>query len=110
MLEINVKDYNELDEIFSPDNEVLIEEMYKAVTKAYKEGSSTAEVFKITVGEADYSYEVSVPREEWQNVLDTVLSYFHKEQRTDDCIDVWQLQEGIKAGKVIKKKVANKNK
>jgi hypothetical protein len=110
MLEINVKDYNELDEIFSPGNEVLIEQMYKAVSKAYKEGSTYADVFKITVGEADYSYEVGVPREEWQNVLDTVLSYFHKEQRTDDCIDVWQLQEEIKAGKVIKKKVANKNK
>jgi len=108
MLEINVKDYNELDEIFSPGNEVLIEQMYKAVNQAYKEGKTSAEVFKITVGEADYSYEVSVPREEWQNVLDTVLSFFHKEQRTDECIDVWQLQEGIKAGKVIKKKVADK--
>ena len=108
MLEINVKDYNELDEIFSPGNEVLIEQMYKAVNQAYKEGKTSAEVFKITVGEADYSYEVSVPREEWQNVLDTVLSFFHKEQRTDECIDVWQLQEGIKAGKVIKNKVANK--
>ena len=108
MLEINVKDYNELDEIFSPGNEVLIEQMYKAVNQAYKEGKTSAEVFKITVGEADYSYEVSVPREEWQNVLDTVLSFFHKEERTDECIDVWQLQEGIKAGKVIKKKVADK--
>ena len=82
--------------------------MYKAVNQAYKEGKTSAEVFKITVGEADYSYEVSVPREEWQNVLDTVLSFFHKEERTDECIDVWQLQEGIKAGKVIKNKVANK--
>lgn len=108
MLEINVKDYNELDEIFSPGNEVLIKQMYKAVNQAYKEGKTSAEVFKITVGEADYSYEVSVPREEWQNVLDTVLSFFHKEERTDECIDVWQLQEGIKAGKVIKNKVANK--
>ena len=108
MLEINVKDYNELDEIFSPDNEVLIEQMYKAVNQAYKDGKTSAEVFKITVGEADYSYEVSVPREEWKNVLDTVLSYFHKEGKTDECIDVWQLQEGIKAGKVIKKKVADK--
>lgn len=108
MLEINVKDYNELDEIFSPGNEVLIEQMYKAVNQAYKEGKTSAEVFKITVGEADYSYEVSVPREEWQNVLETVLSFFHKEERTDECIDVWQLQEGIKAGKVIKKKVADK--
>lgn len=108
MLEINVKDYNELDGIFSPGNEVLIEQMYKAVNQAYKEGKTSAEVFKITVGEADYSYEVSVPREEWQNVLETVLSFFHKEERTDECIDVWQLQEGIKAGKVIKNKVANK--
>ena len=108
MLEINVKDYNELDEIFSPGNEVLIEQMYKAVNQAYKEGKTSAEVFKITVGEADYSYEVSVPREEWQNVLETVLSFFHKEERTDECIDVWQLQEGIKAGKVIKNKVVNK--
>ena len=108
MLEINVKDYNELDEIFSPGNEVLIEQMYKAVHQAYKEGKTSAEVFKITVGEADYSYEVSVPREEWKNVLDTVLSFFHKEERTDECIDVWQLQEGIQSGKVIKNKVANK--
>lgn len=108
MLEINVKDYNELDEIFSPGNEVLIEQMYKAVNQAYKEGKTSAEVFKITVGEADYSYEVSVPREEWQNVLDTVLSFFHKQERTDECIDVWQLQEGIQSGKVIKKKVADK--
>ena len=108
MLEINVKDYNELDEIFSPGNEVLIEQMYKAVNQAYKEGKTSAEVFKITVGEADYSYEVSVPREEWQNVLETVLSFFHKEERTDECIDVWQLQEGIQSGKVIKKKVADK--
>jgi hypothetical protein len=51
-----------------------------------------------------------VPREEWNNVLETVLSFFHKQEKTDECIDVWQLQEGIKAGKVIKKKVANKNK
>lgn len=108
MLEINVKDYNELDEIFSPGNEVLIEQMYKAVNQAYKEGKTSAEVFKITVGEADYSYEVSVPREEWKNVLDTVLSFFHKQERTDECIDVWQLQEGIQSGKVIKKKVADK--
>ena len=108
MIEINVKDYNELDEIFNPENEVLIEEMYKAVSEAFKEGKSTAEVFRITVGEADYSYEVSVPREEWHNVLDTVLNFFHKEERTDECIDVWQLQEGIKSGKVNKKKVANK--
>jgi hypothetical protein len=108
MLEINVKDYNELDEIFSPGNEVLIEQMYKAVNEAYKEGKSSAEVFKITVGEADYSYEVSVPREEWKNVLETVLSFFHKQERTDECIDVWQLQEGIQSGKVIKKKVADK--
>lgn len=108
MLEINVKDYNELDEIFSPGNEVLIEQMYKAVNEAYREGKSSAEVFKITVGEADYSYEVSVPREEWKNVLETVLSFFHKQERTDECIDVWQLQEGIQSGKVIKKKVADK--
>ena len=108
MLEINVKDYNELDEIFSPGNEVLIEQMYKAVNQAYKEGKTSAEVFKITVGEADYSYEVSVPREEWKNVLDTVLSFFHKQERTDEFIDVWQLQEGIQSGKVIKKKVADK--
>jgi hypothetical protein len=108
MLEINVKDYKELDEIFSPDNEVLIEQMYKAVNEAFKEGKTSADVFKITVGEADYSYEVSVPREEWKNVLETVLSFFHKQERTDECIDVWQLQEGIQSGKVNKKKVADK--
>jgi microcompartment protein CcmL/EutN len=109
MIEISVKNYDELDEIFNPENEILIEGMYKAVNQAFKEGKSTAEVFRITVGEADYSYEVSVPREEWSNVLETVLNFFHKEERTDECIDVWQLQEGIKSGKVSKKKVANKN-
>jgi len=109
MIEIKVNDYSELDEIFKPDNEILIEEMYKAVNEAFKEGKPAADVFKITVGDADYSYEVSVPREEWHNVLDTVLTFFHKEERTDECIDVWQLQEGIKSGKVSKKKVANKN-
>ncbi len=108
MIEINVENYDELDQIFSPGNEVLIEGMYKAVDQAYREGKSSAEVFRITVGEADYSYEVSVPREEWHNVLETVLAFFHKEERTDECIDVWQLQEGIKSGKVNKKKVANK--
>jgi len=108
MLEINVKDYKELDEVFSPGNEVLIEQMYKAVTKAYDEDRQSAEVFKITVGQADYSYEVSVPREEWNNVLKTVLDFFHKQERTDECIDVWQLQEKIQSGKVSKNKVANK--
>jgi hypothetical protein len=108
MIEINVKSYDELDEVFNPENKNLIEGMYQAVNQAYKEGKATAEVFRITVGEADYSYEVSVPREEWNNVLETVLAFFHKEERTDECIDVWQLQEGIKSGKVSKKKVANK--
>lgn len=108
MLEINVKDYTELDEIFNPNNVELIEQMYKAVSEAHKEGKASADVFKITVGDSDYCYEVSVPKAEWNNVLNTVLSFFHKEERTDECIDVWQLQEGIKAGKVVKKKVASK--
>lgn len=110
MLEINVQNYDELDKLFNPDNVELIEQMYTAVKLAHKENKNTAELFRITVGESDYSYEVSVPREEWNNVLDTVLSYFHKEDRTDECIDVWELQEGIKAGKVVKKKVASKSK
>lgn len=110
MLDINVKDYDELDKIFSPENVELVEQMYKAVAQAYNENKNIAEVFRITVGESDYSYEVSLPREEWNNVLNTVLSFFHKEDRTDECIDVWQLQEKIKAGKDVKKKVASKSK
>lgn len=110
MLDINVQNYEELDKIFNPDNAELIEHLYSAVKQAYKENKNTADIFRITVGEADYSYEVSVPREEWNEVLNTVMAYFHKEDRTDECIDVWELQEGIKAGKVVKKKVASKNK
>jgi len=110
MLDINVQNYEELDKIFSPDNVELIEHLYSSVKQAYNENKNSADIFRITVGEADYSYEVSVPREEWNEVLNTVMAYFHKEDRTDECIDVWELQEGIKAGKVVKKKVASKNK
>lgn len=105
MLDINVKDYAELDQVFNSENEELVEAIYTYIKEASSTKKKSADLFRITVGEADYSYEVSVPKEEWPKVLQTVLDFYHARERSDECIDVWQLIQETQAGNKTSKKV-----
>ena len=60
-------------------------------------GNRTAPLFEITFEGADSMYEISLPRSQWVQALESCLEHLHAKDLSNEQIDCWKLLEVAKA-------------
>jgi len=96
MINLTFKDREEFERLFTPNNGELVAQMSDTIREASEAKKNTAEIFLISFDNSDFSYEVTIAKKEWPVVLQQCLEYYHKNEMSDECIDVWQLLDKIK--------------
>jgi len=101
MVKLHFKNTNEFESIFKLKNIKVTDAIVLGIEKAMQHSSSSASVFSITFDDVDTAYEISLPKKEWVQALESCLKFYHEFERqdediTDKQIDTWKLLEVAK--------------
>ena len=96
MKKLNFKTTEEFEEVFRGRNLEVTRAIVDAIEKAMVTRKRSAKIFEITFDGSDYLTEISLPKSQWPDALQSCLDVFHEKSLSDECIDTWKLLEASK--------------
>ena len=98
MVKLHFKSTEEFEGLFTKKTLAVTRSIVRGIELAMqKNGTRTAPLFEITFEGADSMYEISLPRSQWVQALESCLEHLHAKDLSDEQIDCWKLLEVAKA-------------
>jgi len=96
MVKLHFENTHEFEVLFKNKSIEVTNAIYSGIEKAMQNAKKTALLFEITFEEADRAFEISLPRSQWVQALESCLNHFHELEMSDEAIDCWKLLEAAK--------------
>jgi len=96
MVKLHFENTHEFEVLFKNKSIEVTNAIYSGIEKAMQNAKKTALLFEITFEEADRAFEISLPRSQWVQALESCLNHFHELEMADEEIDCWKLLEAAK--------------
>lgn len=90
-------DMEEFTEFFSEKTPRMTLLIAKAISVAVRTKKKTANMFEVSIQGGDTSFEISLPKSQWETALGACLKYFEEWEMGDEAIDTYLLLKKIKA-------------
>ena len=87
---------DEFETLFTNSDKKVTDAVVEAIEEALEEKKEKADLFRISFKEADFDYEITLPKSEWKTALQGCLNHYEELELTDECIDTWKLMEQVK--------------
>lgn len=97
MVKLHFKTTEEFDGLFKRKTLSVTRSIVQGIESAMQKNKRTAPLFEITFDDADTMYEISLPRSQWVQSLESCLDHLHSQNLADEEIDCWKLLEAAKA-------------
>lgn len=96
MVKLHFNTTDEFEKLFKNKTLAVTRSIISGIEQAVQYRKKTAPLFEISFEEVDMIYEISLPRNQWQNALENCLEHLHAEDLANEQIDCWKLLETIK--------------
>lgn len=96
MVRLHFKRTEEFEGLFKRKTLSVTRSIVDGIDTAFKKDKRSAPLFELTFDEVDTMYEISLPKSQWKNALESCLDHLHTEELADEQIDCWKLIESIK--------------
>lgn len=96
MVKLHFENTNEFEVLFKNKSIEVTNAIYLGIEKAMQDGKKTAMLFEVTFEEAEKMFEISLPRSQWVQALESCLKHFHELEMSNEAIDCWKLLEAAK--------------
>jgi hypothetical protein len=98
VVKLHFKSTEEFEGLFTKKTLAVTRSIVRGIELAMqKNGTRTAPLFEITFEGADSMYEISLPRSQWVQALESCLEHLHAKDLSNEQIDCWKLLEVAKA-------------
>ena len=97
MVKLHFKDPSEFEGLFKRRTLSVTRGIVSGIEKAMMKNKRTALLFELSFEEAENSFEISLPKSQWVNALESCLEHLHAQELPDEQIDCWKLLEAAKA-------------
>ena len=98
VVKLHFRDTSDFEILFKKKTLSVTRSIVKGIEEAMqKNNSKTAPLFEISFENADNMYEISLPRSQWVQALESCLEHLHAKDLSDEQIDCWKLIEVAKA-------------
>ena len=97
MEKFEFKDMGEFTESFSERTPRMTLLIAKSISEAVKAKKKTANMFEVSIEGGDTSFEISLPKSQWETALGACLKYFEEWEMSDEAIDTYLLLKKVKA-------------
>ena len=95
MREFNFNNPEDFKGVFASNNIEITDAIVEAIQEAHSFQKESAEMFSITFGEEDFSYEITLPKDQWKKALEKCLENYHKWEKGDQAIDTYLILKQI---------------
>ena len=96
MIRLHFETTEEFTELFKAKKVATTESIVTGIEKAMQKNVKSAELFEVTFGDTDRMFEISLPRSQWVDALESCLEHYHELSLADEAIDTWKLLEAAK--------------
>lgn len=96
MVKLHFQTTEEFETLFKNKSLTVTRTIVSGIEEAEMKRKKTALLFEITFDVQELSWEISLPRSQWQQALESCLDHLHKVGTADEQIDCWKLLEAIK--------------
>ena len=85
----------EFDKLFEGDSKMLTDEMVSSIDEALSFQKGTAKLYTINIGEEEFTYEITLPKSQWEVALEACLAKYAKWECSDESIDTYLLKKRV---------------
>tara|TARA_R110000868_G_scaffold157092_1_gene384188 strand:+ start:255 stop:551 length:297 start_codon:yes stop_codon:yes gene_type:complete len=96
MVKLNFENTHEFETLFQNKSIEVTKAIALGIEQAMQSNKKTAMLFEITFKSAERMFEISLPRSQWVQALESCLQHFHDLRMSDEAIDCWKLLEAAK--------------
>lgn len=96
MVKLHFRTTEEFDGVFKRKTREITDAMVEGIRDAMQANKDKAHIFQITFDDVDLLYEISLPKSQWKQALQSCLDHYHELEDADSCIDTWSLLELVK--------------
>lgn len=96
MVRLHFNTTDEFEGLFKRKTLSVTRSIVNGIDTAVKKNKKTAPLFEISFDDVETMYEISLPKSQWNQALNTCLEHLHSVGTPDEQIDCWQLLEKIK--------------
>lgn len=96
MVRLHFNSTKEFEGLFKRKSLSVTRSIISGIEDAIQKAKRSALLFEITFDEVDMMYEISLPRSQWVQALESCLEHLHAEDLADEQIDCWKLIETVK--------------
>jgi len=87
----------EFETLFKKKTEAVTDAIVESIELAMMDNKKIADIFEVSIIDADTSYIISLNKAEWTAALTSCLDHYHTSQSDPDkAIDTWKLLEAAK--------------
>jgi len=97
MIRLNFSSTEEFEGLFKNKTLAVTRGIVQGVEKAMQANKRTAQLFELQFDDVDTLYEISLPKSQWVNALESCLEHLHANELPDEQIDCWKLLEAAKS-------------
>lgn len=95
MKQLNFSTQEEFENAFKVNSPNVAHLIVAAIKEALQFQKKTAQLFEITIGDSDHSYEITLPKKEWKKALTNITEKYRKWDLADEAIDAYLLTKEI---------------
>lgn len=96
MVKLSFTTTEEFQASMNSDDRRILDGIVSGIGKALQHSDSSADLFEIYFEDSLSSFQITLPRTEWQEALNTCIKKYEKEALYDDAIETYQLLEKLK--------------
>jgi hypothetical protein len=96
MVKLHFNSTEEFESVFKSGKRQTTDAIVQGIEKAVLGNKRTAALFEITFQDVDLMYEISLPKSQWVQALESCVEHYHKLELVDEQIDTWKLLEAVK--------------
>jgi len=95
MTYLHFENTEEFERVFKKKDNQVTDAIVKGIELAISNKKKTALLFEITFEKVDISYQITLPKTQWNIALQSCLDYYTEIGESDKAIDVYLLKKQI---------------
>jgi hypothetical protein len=96
MVRLHFETTEEFTELFKAKKVATTQSIVIGIEKAMQGNTKSAGLFEVTFADTERMFEISLPRNQWVDALESCLEHYHELSLADEAIDTWKLLEAAK--------------
>jgi hypothetical protein len=92
---LNFESLEDFNKLFEKDSRMITDEIVKSIEEALNFQKGTAKLFTISIANEEHSFEVTLPKSQWEAALESCLDKYSKWEEADASIDTYLLKKRV---------------